>query len=213
VAPAAVELSRFSITVLDEPTNDLDFAGLQRLQAWVAGRAGGLVLVSHDRAFLERTVTTVLELDGHRHTAREFGGGWAGYQAERVASRRHATEAFATYEKRRSQLQGRAVQQLEWATKGVAREARAPKDNDRAQRGFRVDRTEKLAAKARQADRAMASLEEVEKPWEGWELRFTIEEAERAGAVVAGCPGRWCSGAPSGSARSTCRSTGATVWD
>ena len=75
--------------------------------------------------------------------------------------------------------------QREWATKGVAREARAPRDNDKAQRGFRIDRTEKLAAKARQTDRALDALEPVEKPWEGWELHFTIEEAERAGAVVA----------------------------
>jgi ATPase subunit of ABC transporter with duplicated ATPase domains len=185
VALAAIELSRYSVTLLDEPTNDLDFAGLQRLQTWVNGRSGGLVLVSHDRAFLERTVTTVLELDEHSRTGREFGGGWAGYQAERVTSRRHASEAFATYERRRAQLQGRAVQQREWATKGVARESREPRDNDKAQRGFRIDRTEKLAAKARQADRALASLDEVEKPWEGWELHFTIEEAERAGAVVA----------------------------
>jgi ATPase subunit of ABC transporter with duplicated ATPase domains len=185
VALAAVELSRFSITLLDEPTNDLDFAGLQRLQAWVTGRDGGLVLVSHDRDFLEHTVATVLELDEHHRTAREFGGGWAGYQAERDTNRRHASEAFSTYEKRRSQLQGRAQQQREWATKGVAKESRSPRDNDRAQRGFRVDRTEKLASKARQADRALASLEAVDKPWEGWDLRFTIDEAERAGAVVA----------------------------
>jgi len=185
VALAAIELSRFSVTLLDEPTNDLDFAGLQRLQRWVIGRSGGLVLVSHDRDFLERTVTTVLELDEHLRTAREFGGGWAGYQAERATQRRHASEAFATYERRRSQLEGRAQQQREWATKGVAKEAREPRDNDRAQRGFRVDRTEKLAAKARQADRALAALDEVSKPWEGWELHFTIEEADRAGAVVA----------------------------
>jgi ATPase subunit of ABC transporter with duplicated ATPase domains len=184
VALAAIELSRFSITLLDEPTNDLDFAGLRRLQSWVTGRDGGLVLVSHDRDFLEGTVTTVLELDEHNRTAREYGGGWLGYEAERRTARRHASEAFATYEKRRGQLQGRAQQQREWATKGVAKEARSPRDNDRAQRGFRIDRTEKLAAKARQADRALASLEPVDKPWEGWDLRFTIEEAERAGAVV-----------------------------
>jgi ATPase subunit of ABC transporter with duplicated ATPase domains len=185
VALAAVELSRFSVTLLDEPTNDLDFEGLQRLEAWVAGRAGGLVLVSHDRRFLERTVTTVLELDEHTRTAREYGGGWAGYQAERLTARRHAGQAFATYEKRRTQLRDRAQTQREWATTGVAREARAPRDNDKAQRGFRIDRTEKLAAKARRADRALDALEPVDKPWEGWELHFTIEEAERAGAVVA----------------------------
>jgi ATPase subunit of ABC transporter with duplicated ATPase domains len=185
VALAAVELSRFAVTLLDEPTNDLDFAGLQRLQAWVAAHSGGLVLVSHDRTFLERTVTTVLELDEHDHTAREFGGGWAGYLAERANARRHATEAFETYERRRDQLRGRAQQQREWATRGVAREAKAPRDNDKAQRGFRVDRTEKLASKARQSDRALAALDEVAKPWESWDLRFSIEEADRAGAVVA----------------------------
>ena len=185
VALAAIELSRYPVTLLDEPTNDLDFAGLRRLEAWVHGRDGGLVLVSHDRAFLEATVTTVLELDEHRRTAREYGGGWAGYQAERRTARRHATEAYATFERRRSHLEGRAQQQREWATRGVAKEARSPRDNDRAQRGFRVDRTEKLAAKARQADRALASLDAVDKPWEGWDLRFTIDETDRAGAVVA----------------------------
>jgi ATPase subunit of ABC transporter with duplicated ATPase domains len=185
VALAAIELSRFSITLLDEPTNDLDFTGLHRLRRWVLGRSGGLVLVSHDRDFLEHAVSTVLELDEHRHTAREFGGGWAGYEVERATARHHAGVAYATYEKRRTQLEDRAQRQREWATKGVAKEARAPRDNDKAQRGFRVDRTEQLASKARQADRALASLDAVDKPWEGWDLRFTIEEADRAGAVVA----------------------------
>jgi ATPase subunit of ABC transporter with duplicated ATPase domains len=67
----------------------------------------------------------------------------------------------------------------------VAKEVRNRQDNDKAQRGFRIDRTEKLASKARQTDRALAALEEIEKPWEGWDLRFVIEQAERAGAVVA----------------------------
>jgi len=74
---AGIELSRFDITLLDEPTNDLDFAGLARLEAWVRSRPGGMVIVSHDREFLARTVTTVLELDAHSRTATEFGGGWA----------------------------------------------------------------------------------------------------------------------------------------
>jgi len=185
VALAAIELSRFSVTLLDEPTNDLDFEGLQRLQVWIARRSGGTVIVSHDRAFLEQTVTTVLELDEHDHTAREFGGGWAGYQAERATSRRHAEEAFEQFQRNRADLQDRAQRQRQWATRGVAKETRNPRDNDRAQRDFRINRTEKLASKARQTDRALAALEEVAKPWEGWDLRFTIEQAERAGAIVA----------------------------
>jgi len=184
VALASIELSRFAVTLLDEPTNDLDFDGIGRLQAWIARRPGGMVIVSHDRAFLEQTVTTVLELDEHDGTAREFGGGWAGYRAERATARRHAEEAYGNFERTRTELRERAVRQRQWATTGVAKENRSPKDNDKAQRGFRVDRTEKLASKARRTERALASLEAVEKPWEGWDLRFTIEQTARAGDVV-----------------------------
>jgi ATPase subunit of ABC transporter with duplicated ATPase domains len=184
VALAGIELSHFDITLLDEPTNDLDFEGLRRLESWVTSRPGGMVIVSHDRHFLERTVTTVLELDAHSRTATEFGGGWRGYQEERANTRRHAAEAYGVYDRRRAQLAARAERQRQWATTGVRREARAPRDNDKAQRDFRINRTEKLASKARQTDRALDSLEVVEKPFEGWDLRFTIEEAPRAGAVV-----------------------------
>jgi ATPase subunit of ABC transporter with duplicated ATPase domains len=184
VALAGIELSRFDITLLDEPTNDLDFAGLARLEAWVRSRPGGMVIVSHDREFLARTVTTVLELDAHSRTATEFGGGWGGYVAERADQRRHATEAYEVYERQRHQLDARATQQRQWATTGVRREQGSPRDNDKAQRGFRINRTEKLASKARQTDRAREALEVVEKPWQGWDLRFAIEEAPRSGAVV-----------------------------
>jgi ATPase subunit of ABC transporter with duplicated ATPase domains len=185
VALAGIELSLFDITLLDEPTNDLDFEGLRRLEKWVGSRSGGMVIVSHDRAFLERTVTSVLELDAHSRTGQEYGGGWGGYQAERANLRRHATEAYERYDRQRNQLESRADRQRQWATTGVRREARSPRDNDKAQRDFRVNRTEKLASKARQTDRAREALEVVEKPWEGWDLQFTIEEAPRAGAVVA----------------------------
>ena len=94
-ALAAILLARFDITLLDEPTNDLDFDGLSRLEEMVARRRGAMVIVSHDRAFLERTVTDVLELDEHTRAAAIYGGGWAGFQAERAADHAHAAEAYA----------------------------------------------------------------------------------------------------------------------
>src|SRR3546814_10991832 len=54
VGLAALLLSRFDIALLDEPTNDLDLDGLERLEAFVRGLRGGVVLVSHDREFLAR---------------------------------------------------------------------------------------------------------------------------------------------------------------
>ncbi len=181
---AAVLLARFDVTLLDEPTNDLDFEGLARLEELVARRGGGLVIVSHDRAFLDRTVTEVLELDEHSRSGRSYGGGWAGYVAEREAEHAHAAEAFAVYESRRSELRRRAQRERQWATTGVTREKKRPRDNDKAQRDFRVNRTERLASRARQTERALALLEEVEKPWEGWDLHFSISEAARSGDVV-----------------------------
>jgi ATPase subunit of ABC transporter with duplicated ATPase domains len=184
-ALAAIMLSRFDLTLLDEPTNDLDFEGLARLESWVQRRPGGVVIVSHDRAFLDHTVTEVLELDEHHHTGTLFGGGWSGYVTERETARLHEAEAHATYEAARRDLTQRAQRERQWATSGVAREKRSPRDNDKAQRDFRVNRTEKLAARARSTERAMAALEVVEKPWVGWDLRFQIAQAPRSGVVVA----------------------------
>jgi ATPase subunit of ABC transporter with duplicated ATPase domains len=184
LALAAIVLSRFDITLLDEPTNDLDFDGLERLESFVLG-TGALVVVSHDRAFLDRTVTSVLELDEHDHTGRHYGGGWSGYLAERATARRHQLEDFAVYQSRRAELGDRARRERQWATSGVRREKRNPKDNDKAQRDFRINRTEQLASRARRTERAIGALDVVDKPWEGWDLRFTIEQAPRAGAVVA----------------------------
>jgi ATPase subunit of ABC transporter with duplicated ATPase domains len=185
VALAAVLLARFDVTLLDEPTNDLDFEGLSRLEQLVARRRGGMVIVSHDRAFLERTVTDVLELDEHTHAAHQYGGGWVAFQAERAATRAHAEEAYAVFRSQRADLQRRAQRERQWAVSGVAREKKHPRDNDKTQRDFRIERTENLAARARRTQRALESLDAVEKPWEGWDLRFAINEAARSGDVVA----------------------------
>jgi ATPase subunit of ABC transporter with duplicated ATPase domains len=184
LALAVVILSRFDLTLLDEPTNDLDFEGLRRLESFVAHRRGGMVIVSHDRAFLDKTVTNVLELDEHRHTGQLYGGGWSGYLAERAAALHHASEAYATYESTRRDLRARAERERQWATSGVSREKRNPRDSDKAQRDFRINKTEKLASRARRTERALDALPAVEKPWEGWDLRFSIAQAPRSGAVV-----------------------------
>ena len=184
VALAAIVLARFDLTLLDEPTNDLDFDGLSRLEDLVMRRRGGMIIVSHDRAFLERTVTDVLELDPHARTGTVYGGGWAAYQAERAADQVHAADDYAVYESQRAVLRQRAQRERQWATTGVAREKKHPRDNDKSQRKFRMERTETLAGRARRTERALGSLEVVEKPWEGWDLRFNISEAARSGDVV-----------------------------
>ena len=184
VALAAILLARFDLTLLDEPTNDLDFDGLARLEDLVRRRSGGMIIVSHDRAFLEGTVTDVLDLDEHSRTGAVYGGGWAAFEAERAADQAHAADAYGVYQSQRADLRHRAQRERQWATTGVAREKKHPRDNDKVQRKFRIERTETLAGRARRSERALHSLEAVEKPWEGWDLRFNIRETKRSGDIV-----------------------------
>jgi ATPase subunit of ABC transporter with duplicated ATPase domains len=181
----AILLAQFDIFLLDEPTNDLDFDGLDRLEEFLDGLPGAAMIVSHDRAFLERTITSVLELDAQTHQGRVFAGGWLAYLEERETARRHAEEAFEVYQSKRGTLEDRARSQRQWAVQGVAKAKKNPKDNDKAQRDFRLNRTEKQASKVRVTEKALDRLDVVEKPWEGWQLQLSIAPAPRSGAVVA----------------------------
>jgi ATPase subunit of ABC transporter with duplicated ATPase domains len=182
---ASLLLSRYDVFLLDEPTNDLDLDGLDRLERFVLGLRAGTVLVSHDREFLTRTVTRVVELDLAQQQVRAYGGGYAGYLAEREVARRHARAEYDEFAETRASLESRARTQRAWMEKGVKNARRKAPDNDKIGRKFRVESTEKQAAKARQTDRMIERLEVVEEPRKEWELRMEIAAAPRAGAVVA----------------------------
>ncbi|MEV6814836.1 ABC-F family ATP-binding cassette domain-containing protein [Micromonospora sp. NPDC051296] len=182
---ASLLLSRYDVFLLDEPTNDLDLAGLDRLERFVTGLRAGTVLVSHDREFLARTVTRVLELDLHQGQVNQFGGGYGAYLEEREVARRQAHADYEEYADTRAALETRARTQRAWMEKGVRNARRKATDNDKVGRKFRSESTEKQAAKARQTERLIERLEVVEEPRKEWELRMEIAAAPRAGAVVA----------------------------
>ncbi|WP_306192174.1 ABC-F family ATP-binding cassette domain-containing protein [Streptomyces sp. MK5] len=183
---ASLLLSRYDVFLLDEPTNDLDLDGLERLERFVTGLRAGTVVVSHDREFLAHTVTKVLELDLAQRQINLYGGGYAGYLEEREVARRHAREDYEEYADKKAALQDRAQMQRAWMDKGVRNARRkAGNDNDKIGRKFRSEASEKQAAKARQTQRMIERLEVVEEPRKEWELRMEIAAAPRSGAVVA----------------------------
>jgi ATPase subunit of ABC transporter with duplicated ATPase domains len=182
---AALLLSRYDIFLLDEPTNDLDLDGLARLESFVAGLRAGTVLVSHDREFLTRTVTGVLELDRPQRQIRHYGGGYESYLDEREINRRHARAQYEQYATTRSDLEARARTQRNWMENGVRNARRKATDNDKIGRKLRAETTEKQAAKARQTERLIERLDVVEEPRKEWQLRMEIAAAPRAGAIVA----------------------------
>ncbi len=185
VGLAALLLSRFDIVLLDEPTNDLDLDGLERLETFVRGLRGGVVLVSHDREFLARCVTRVLELDLAQNANRVFGGGYDSYLEERETARRHKREDFDEFAAKKADLVGRARTQREWSSQGVRNAMKKAPDNDKIRRKASAESSEKQAQKVRQMESRINRLEEVEEPRKEWQLEFTIGAAPRSSAVVA----------------------------
>ncbi|MGV9794421.1 ABC-F family ATP-binding cassette domain-containing protein [Gordonia sp. NPDC003422] len=185
VGLAALLCSRFDIVLLDEPTNDLDLDGLTRLEDLVRGMRGGVVLVSHDREFLARSVTRIIELDLAQHTNTVFGGGYESYLEEREVARRHRREEYEEFAERKADLVARARTQREWSSQGVRNAMRKAPDNDKIRRRAATESSEKQAQKVRQMESRISRLEEVAEPRKEWVLEFTIGAAPRSSSVVA----------------------------
>jgi ATPase subunit of ABC transporter with duplicated ATPase domains len=176
-ALAAILLARFDLFLLDEPTNDLDFDGLDRLERFVDSVDAALVVVSHDRAFLDRTVTRVADIDSADGRVREWAGGFTEYAAAREAARRSAYAAYEEAARRRREL----TELL------AARRTEARGTGDTlARRTGGADRrgTHALMTKVRQAERRLERTDLPEKPVEPWELRLSLQAGERLGDIV-----------------------------
>ena len=169
-ALAAILLARFDVFLLDEPTNNLDFAGLDRLERFFDGLAAGVVLVSHDRAFLDRTVTRVVEIEAETRKIHEYAGSWSDYEAARDRARGRHDAAYADY----------VIERDRYTTLLSTRrsEARAG--------GAMADRrgTNALRGKVAQAKHQLERLEVVDKPWSPWRLQLQFATPRPTGFIA-----------------------------
>jgi ATPase subunit of ABC transporter with duplicated ATPase domains len=176
-ALASILLARFDVYLLDEPTNDLDFDGLDLLEEFVAGVEGGVVLVSHDRAFLDRTVDRIVELEAGTQRVHHYSGGWSEYEAARARARAEHEKAFADWSDERARFAKLHTDRREQARVG----------------GKQADRrgTHALMSKTRAAARRLELLDRgrVEKPWRPWELQLDLAPQGRSGDLVVALEG------------------------
>ncbi len=188
LALAAVLLARFDVLLLDEPTNDLDLTGLDLLENHLASYRGGVVVVSHDRAFLDRVARQVLQIDPHSREVKLYGGGYQAYKEELARDRAKAREDYEEYAAKREDLTERARRQKEWARSGE-RAAKSPasrrKEPDKNIRHHRAEMSQQLGAKAAASLRAIERLEAVDEPRKEWQLRLRFGAATRSGEIVA----------------------------
>jgi ATPase subunit of ABC transporter with duplicated ATPase domains len=177
VSLAALLLARFDVLCLDEPTNDLDFAGLERLEGFVRDFPGAIVVVSHDREFLDRTVTRIVSFDAETRTVHELAGTYSDWERERALERKRHQRAYGEFVSERSRFEALLDERRGQARAGFGL---GEKSGGADRRG-----TNALRTKVRQAAKRLERLEEVEKPWRPWHLQLSLDPRTRGGDVVA----------------------------
>ena len=120
-----VELSRILFSeagtlLLDEPTNHLDADSIGWLRDFLRGFAGGIVVISHDVALLDRTVTRVFHLDANRAALDIYNVGWTAYLQQRETDERRRHRERANAEKKAAALKAQANRMRYKATKATA---------------------------------------------------------------------------------------------
>jgi len=143
------------------------------------------VVVSHDREFLDRSVTDVVEVDPHHRGTRRYAGGWSGYLQERDVLRRQARGQYEEFADARADLVERAQRQREQSVRGAVRAKRRRPDNDRSAAGARLEAATHSAARVRGIESQIGRLNEVEEPRKEWQLNLQIAAAPRSGDIVA----------------------------
>lgn len=182
---AVILLSQHDLLLLDEPTNDLDAQGLALLEEYVSTDPRPMMVVSHDREFLARTITDMVELDSAQESITVFHGGYDAYVVERARARQRAREAYEEYAAKREKLGERIQTQKTWLDKGVKNALKKAPDNDKILRNRSAARSEKQAGKIAQSERAIDRLTEVPEPRKEWVLHLELPDAPRSGQVVS----------------------------
>ena len=138
-----------------------------------------MLIVSHDRAFLDRTVTTIFELDDATHRLRVFPGAYTDYAANRRAEAAAHADAYAR--------QQREIARIEQDVRAVAGHAlateRATQNDYLRGRSKKVARTAKV--RERKLERLLESADRIDKPERRWGLALDFGEPEESGRDVA----------------------------
>ena len=177
---ALVLLGEPQLLLLDEPTNHLDIAMLEWLENWLAGFPGSALTVSHDRTFLDRTVSRILDLDMETHTLREYTGNYTAYLEQYLAERLRQMAAYKdqTYDIRRMKRDIARTKQQSLRVE-LATTSRQPGVRRIAKKVAR-----KAKSREKKLDRFLSSDERVGKPKAGWQMKLAFEEPEHLGQDV-----------------------------
>jgi ATPase subunit of ABC transporter with duplicated ATPase domains len=179
---AGVLLARPTVLLLDEPTNHLDLGGLRWLERFLEGFAGAVLVVSHDRRFLDNAVARIFELDGVSDLLQHYAGGYTEYRAEKAHRFERLREEFRAQDRYRRQLQA-----------DIARTRGQALQTERTAGGLGSDQLKRYAkkvakkakARERRLQRQMAQAEWLANPEEAPSFTLSLDGVSTRGRRLA----------------------------
>jgi ATP-binding cassette subfamily F protein 3 len=175
---AALLLNDPQLLILDEPTNHLDITALEWLETWLQGFPGGALIVSHDRTFLDETVTRVVAMDDRAHTARVFEGNYSAYVA---AVRSELDKQWAQWRDQQVEIARMQADVRRTMARAVRKENATHNDQ---QRRYAKKVAKRAKSKETRLNRYLESSERVEKPKPTWGLKLDFDELPTTGQDV-----------------------------
>lgn len=187
LALAGVLIAEPQLLILDEPTNHLDLDMLEWLENWMNDYPGAALIVSHDRTFLDRTVTGVLELDPQTHSIRSFAGNYSDYLEQKLLEREKLWQAYSDQLEEIDRLRQAAAR-----VRGEAAFKRGGKGDsgDKFAKGFFANRTRRTVKKAKSLEKRLDRLlteEKIEKPKANWQMKVEFNETSESGKDILRC--------------------------
>jgi len=177
---ARLLLAQPQLLLLDEPTNHLDITALEWLEGWLQRYPGAALIVSHDRAFLDNTVTRILDLDPVTHTVTEYAGNYSAYLA--VWEQRRDKQ-WAQW--RDEQAEARRLRQDIARTKEQALYVeRTTTSGQPGVRRYAKKVARKALSRERRLERYLESDERVEKPRQQWQMKLEFVATPPSGQDV-----------------------------
>ncbi len=177
---ACLLLDEPDILLLDEPTNHLDIDALRWLEGFVRDYSGAVLVVSHDREFLDRTVSSVLYLDPATHGLREYRGNYSDFVARRAHERAIHERTWTTQQ----EYVGRVEQDIARLKGGALAIERSTTPRDPGIRKFAKRKAKLAKAREHKLERFLESAEHVEKPALAWSVKLDFGRPVEMGREV-----------------------------
>ncbi len=167
---ARVLLEEPHLLLLDEPTNHLDIEMLEWLEDWLNHFQGAVLVVSHDRVFLDNTVSSILELDSTSHTIKAYTGNYTDYLD---AKQREQAKQWDTYHDQEIEIR----RMKDDINRTKQQSLHVEMTTTSGQPGVRrIAKKVAIKAKSREKklNRYLKSDERVDKPLQGWQMKLDL---------------------------------------